>query len=206
MVMLQVFDPPLCCSTGVCGPTVDPVLPQFAADLEWLKSQGVAVERFNLAQRPQAFAETAEVRQALTAKGNKCLPLVMVDRQIMSEGYYPSREELAVFVGIETVPANSLYTPGVEALVALGAALGANCEPCFQYHFSEARKAGVSRDDIVRAVATAKKVKEAAADGILKLAGRRLAAERQEEMLKTTPCCVPGTGSQPDAPAEVNDV
>ena len=55
MVVLQVFDPPMCCSTGVCGPKVNPALPRFAADLNWLKSQGVHVERFNLAQNPDAF-------------------------------------------------------------------------------------------------------------------------------------------------------
>ena len=48
MTRLQVFDGPMCCSTGVCGPTVDPRLAQVAADLEWLKTQGVQVERFNL--------------------------------------------------------------------------------------------------------------------------------------------------------------
>ena len=47
MVVLQVFDPPMCCSTGACGPNVNPALTQFAADIDWLKSQGVRVERFN---------------------------------------------------------------------------------------------------------------------------------------------------------------
>ena len=55
MIKVQVFDPAMCCSTGVCGPSVDPVLPRFAADLEWLKSKGVRVERYNLAQEVGAF-------------------------------------------------------------------------------------------------------------------------------------------------------
>jgi SAM-dependent methyltransferase len=55
MKAIEVYDKPMCCSTGVCGPKVDPVLPRFAADLEWLKSQGHRVERFNLAQQPEAF-------------------------------------------------------------------------------------------------------------------------------------------------------
>ena len=42
MTKLAVYDPPMCCSTGVCGPAVDPVLPRVAADLDWLKRQGVA--------------------------------------------------------------------------------------------------------------------------------------------------------------------
>ena len=44
----------------MCGPDVDPALVQFAADLQALAASGVAVERFNLAQEPEAFvAETA---------------------------------------------------------------------------------------------------------------------------------------------------
>jgi hypothetical protein len=56
MKTLEVFDPALCCSTGVCGTTVDPVLAQFAADTLWLGTQGIEVRRHNLGQEPQAFA------------------------------------------------------------------------------------------------------------------------------------------------------
>ena len=102
MKRLQVFDPPMCCSTGVCGPTVDPALPQFAADLAWLQGQGVEVERFNLAQQPQAFAGNDLVRQQLTKSGSGCLPLLIVDGQVVSRGVYPTREQLAGLVGLPT--------------------------------------------------------------------------------------------------------
>ena len=46
---VEIFDRPLCCETGVCGPDIDPVLPQFASDVDWLKSQGIEVARYNLA-------------------------------------------------------------------------------------------------------------------------------------------------------------
>jgi hypothetical protein len=67
--LFRVFDPAMCCSTGICGPSVDPQLARFAADLDWLKSQGVTVERFNLSQQPAAFAEDAAVKAALETKG-----------------------------------------------------------------------------------------------------------------------------------------
>lgn len=51
MTSVKVFDPAMCCSTGVCGPTVDPEFARFAADPDWLAGQGVAVERFNLLHR-----------------------------------------------------------------------------------------------------------------------------------------------------------
>jgi len=89
----------MCCSTGVCGPGVDPELPRFASDSEWLQKQGVKVERYNLSQQPGAFAETAPVKQALE-RGTSVLPLVLVDGRIAVEGSYPSRETLAALAGV----------------------------------------------------------------------------------------------------------
>ena len=100
MKTIYVYDKPMCCSTGVCGPQVDPALPQFAADLDWLKTQGNRVERFNLAQQPGAFAENAEVRQLLEAEGTECLPLIVVDGVVTSRGQYPTREALAMWAGV----------------------------------------------------------------------------------------------------------
>jgi hypothetical protein len=101
MTTLAIYDPPMCCSTGVCGPAVDPVLPRLAADLAWLKRQGVRVERYNLAQQPQAFAANPTVRAALREHGNDCLPLILVDGRVVSRGTYPGRAELARLAGIE---------------------------------------------------------------------------------------------------------
>ncbi len=77
---LEVYDPAMCCSTGVCGPEVDPVLVRFAADLKWLQEQGAEVERFNLSQSPAAFVENEQVKQALTDRGEGALPMVLVWR------------------------------------------------------------------------------------------------------------------------------
>ena len=98
MKNLQVYDKPMCCSTGVCGPQVDPVLPRFAADLDWLKSQGNEVERFNLAQQPMAFIENKEVHQLLGSEGTDCLPLILLNGKIVSRKDYPTREVMASWV------------------------------------------------------------------------------------------------------------
>ena len=95
MTAVRVFDPAMCCSSGVCGLSVDPQLARFAADLDWLKGQGVSVERFNLAQQPAAFAEDRAVRAALETKGDAGLPVVKVNGEIKSFGLYPTREQLA---------------------------------------------------------------------------------------------------------------
>jgi len=171
---IDVFDPAMCCSTGVCGPSVDPKLVRFSADLDWLKAQGVAVARCNLAQQPMAFAQDPEVRAALEAQGKAALPLIKVDGRVKSLGSYPLRAQLAAWAGV-TEPAPSLYTEAVQELVAIGAAIAANCEPCFKFHYDKGRRLGVAREDMLRAVRTAQSVKEAPAKAVLGLAERYLA-------------------------------
>ena len=97
---LEIYDPAMCCSTGVCGPEVDPVLVGFAADLKWLQEQGAEVQRFNLSQSPAAFVENAPVKQALTDQGETALPMILVGGRVMSKGRYPGREELATWAGL----------------------------------------------------------------------------------------------------------
>lgn len=101
MSVVQVFDPAMCCSTGVCGPSVDPKLVRFAADLDWVKNQGVTVARFNLAQKPGDFAADSDVKAALEGSIDEALPLVKVDGAVKSKGRYPSRAELAEWAGLK---------------------------------------------------------------------------------------------------------
>lgn len=100
MTAVRVFDPAMCCSTGICGPSVDPQLARFAADLDWLKGQGVSVERYNLSQEPAAFADDVAVKVALETRGEAGLPLVKVNGEVKSSGLYPSRAELAAWAGL----------------------------------------------------------------------------------------------------------
>jgi AhpD family alkylhydroperoxidase len=175
-VTVRVFDPALCCSTGVCGPSIDPQLARFAADLDWLKTQGVSVERFNLAQQPGAFAEDTTVKTALETKGEAGLPLVKVNGEVKVTGAYPSRGELAAWAGVGA-PTPSIFTEAVAELVAIGAAVASNCEPCFKFHYDKARKLGVSREDMLRAVTTAQNVKDTPAKAMLDLAQHHLSQE-----------------------------
>jgi hypothetical protein len=94
---LQVFDPAMCCSTGICGPDISPKLVQFAADLDWIKTQGVIVQRHNLSQNPAAFVENETVKTTLAQKGETALPLLLINGQIVAAGRYPERSELAAW-------------------------------------------------------------------------------------------------------------
>ena len=104
MKSIQVYDKPMCCSTGICGPQVDPVLPRFAADLDWLKSQGHQVERFNLAQQPTAFIQNEDVHRLLSTEGTNCLPLIVVDGHVVSRRGYPMGEMLTLWVAGGSLP------------------------------------------------------------------------------------------------------
>lgn len=103
MTKIAIYDPPMCCSTGICGPSVDPVLPRFAADVDWLKRQGLSVERYNLSQQPADFVANPVVTEALKQFGNDCLPLILVDGRIVSRGIHPERPELARLAGVDYV-------------------------------------------------------------------------------------------------------
>ena len=104
MKKLEVFDPAMCCSTGVCGVEVDPVLAQFAGDLKWAAEHGITVERHNLGQEPEAFASNEAV-VTIMRQSMDMLPVIMLDGHIISTGMYPSRQQLAQKLAIQLTTA-----------------------------------------------------------------------------------------------------
>ncbi|OIN92423.1 MAG: arsenical resistance operon transcriptional repressor ArsD [Comamonadaceae bacterium CG1_02_60_18] len=101
MKKLQVFDPALCCSSGVCGSDVDQKLVDFSADADWAKQQGAVIERFNLAQQPMAFAEHSAIRALLQRSGDSALPATLLDGELALAGRYPTRAELARWTNLQ---------------------------------------------------------------------------------------------------------
>ena len=95
MAKIEVFDPALCCSTGVCGTEIDPVLVAFATDMQWAQDAGAQIKRYNLAQQPMVFAENAVTKAFLERSGEAALPLILVDGEMALAGRYPNRLELA---------------------------------------------------------------------------------------------------------------
>lgn len=100
MPTLHIYDPALCCSSGVCGTEVDAQLVQASADVAWARTAGAQIERFNLAQQPLAFAEQPEVKAWLERSGQDALPLVLLDGQVMLVGRYPSRQQLTQWLNL----------------------------------------------------------------------------------------------------------
>ncbi len=95
MKTLLVFDPAMCCSSGVCGTEVDQNLVSFSAEVEWLKRHGVAVQRYNLAQQPMAFVENIQAKSFLEHAGEEGLPLILLEEDVVMTGRYPTRQDLA---------------------------------------------------------------------------------------------------------------
>lgn len=101
MKSIQIFEPALCCRTGVCGIEVDQALVGFSADVDWANQHGAQVERFNLAQQPMAFADNASVKAFLERSGQEALPLILVEGEVALAGRYPNRNELARWADIK---------------------------------------------------------------------------------------------------------
>lgn len=200
MKTLQVFDPALCCSTGVCGVEVDQALVTFAADVDWAQQLGAKIERFNLSQQPMAFAENTVVRGHLEKHGQTALPLILLDGEVALSGHYPTRQQLSVWLSIGEV--SSIMTQQVAELIAIGAAIASNCEPCFKYHFAEARKLGVADADMLRAVNIAQKVKDAPARKIWELAQRMLESSPASNSQAASACCSTATAAAPKAASQ----
>lgn len=100
MKKVEIFDPAMCCSTGVCGPSVDPNLTRVASAVYSLEQKGVDIKRFNLANEPAAFAENETVNQVLQEKGADALPVTLLDRKVVKVGEYPTNEEFAEWLEV----------------------------------------------------------------------------------------------------------
>ena len=97
---------------------------QISHDLQWLQAAGVGVERFNLAQEPDAFVRNQRVTGLMSAFGDGALPAVLVNDRVYAHGRYPSREELAAAVRDEAADTG-------EARVSSDTDTSGGCEPGF---------------------------------------------------------------------------
>jgi hypothetical protein len=100
MTTITVYDPAMCCSTGICGTDVDQKLVDLAADLDWLQAQGVTVRRFGLSREPAEFAANATIRQIMQDSDGDDLPVFVVDGAVKAKARYPKRAELAEWAGL----------------------------------------------------------------------------------------------------------
>jgi hypothetical protein len=89
-----IFDPPMCCPTGMCGPTIDQTLLDVSEMIAKLQSEGYQVERYQMTSHPGAFVGNAEVMKLIREKQMAALPIIVVRGVIMAEGHYPKLIEI----------------------------------------------------------------------------------------------------------------
>ncbi len=100
MKKMKIFEPAMCCSTGLCGVGVDPELLRISTVLDTLKKNGVSVDRFNLNNAPGEFIKNQAVNAYINAKGSEGLPAIMVDGELVITGRYPTNEEFTKLLGL----------------------------------------------------------------------------------------------------------
>lgn len=108
MTELALFEPAMCCSTGVCGPTVNEDLLQITSVMNALDTvEGFQAKRYNLSSSPQAFVENEQMSKLLQEKGAEALPVTVLNGEVVKVGEYPSMEEITAFTGVRVVPMGS---------------------------------------------------------------------------------------------------
>ena len=100
MKTMYIYEPALCCETGVCGVSVDPELLRISTVVNNLKKQDVKIQRYNLNSNPQAFIDNAEINQLIMKEGVEALPATVVDGRIVKTQAYPANGEIAKLLGI----------------------------------------------------------------------------------------------------------
>lgn len=95
MKKIEIFDPAMCCPTGVCGPSIDPELSRIASVVFLLEKRGIDIQRYNLGNEPDVFVKNELINKLLIEKGVDALPATLVEGKLMKEGVYPTTAELA---------------------------------------------------------------------------------------------------------------
>lgn len=91
---IEIFDPPMCCPTGLCGPTLDQTLLDVDEMVMDLQAQGLRVERYQMTSDPQAFLRNTEVMTLVRERQMDALPITVVRNTILKSGAYPQLSEV----------------------------------------------------------------------------------------------------------------
>lgn len=108
MSKIIIFEPALCCPTGVCGPSVDTELLRITNAITKANMKAIQIERYNLKDHPMKFVEFPEVNVLIQKEGIAVLPLSLKDGEVLTKGHYPSDEMIEGVLGIslKTVPSS----------------------------------------------------------------------------------------------------
>ena len=100
MKTIEIFDPAMCCPTGLCGTNIDPNLMRIAVIVDTLKKKGVSITRHNLKDEPMVYVTNTKVNDLLQLKGVEALPITLVDGEVAVTGEYPTTSQMAEWSGV----------------------------------------------------------------------------------------------------------
>lgn len=101
MKKISIYEPAMCCPTGLCGVSVDPELLRMSTVINNLRKNGVGITRFNLTSAPEAFMKNSEVTGLVNNHGVEILPVTVLDGRVVKQGEYPTNAELAQWLNVE---------------------------------------------------------------------------------------------------------
>lgn len=93
---IEFFDPPMCCPTGICGPTIDQTLLDVNEMIMTLQRDNLRVERYQMTSHPNAFLANAEVMKLVREQQMAALPITVVRGKVIKTQVYPSLAEVKV--------------------------------------------------------------------------------------------------------------
>lgn len=100
MKKIEIYDPAMCCSTGICGPSIDQELLRVATVVNSLAKKGISITRYNLSSDPQAFIDNKKVNEYLIKEEVEVLPITLVDGEVVKTRAYPTDDEFAQWTGL----------------------------------------------------------------------------------------------------------
>lgn len=100
MKKMSIYEPAMCCETGLCGVSVDPELLRVSTTINNLRKLGYEVKRYNLSSAPMEFVKNKTVHDSMRKGGAKILPITIVDQTVVKTGKYPTNEEFQQWLGV----------------------------------------------------------------------------------------------------------
>jgi hypothetical protein len=93
---LRIYEGPMCCSTGICGPEPDKVLIEFNETLQKIQREfnDVNVVRASISFNVNLFLEKNEIIELVKEQGPEVLPITMINGSIIAKQCYMPYDEL----------------------------------------------------------------------------------------------------------------
>jgi hypothetical protein len=99
--VVEIFDPPMCCPTGLCGPTLDQTLLDVSEMIQNLQGRTISVQRYQMTSHPQAFLSNPEVMRLVREQQMEALPITVVHGKVIKSGAYPTLAEIEASLSMD---------------------------------------------------------------------------------------------------------